>query len=77
MISAMYNTVCNDKVRWDGDGDGAGDGEDGDDDLNDARDDDDDDLPLREEFSPAESARRKSLFFSGGFRLAVAAKLLI
>ena len=31
--------------------------------------------PLREEFSPAESARRKGLFFSGGFRLGAAAKL--
>ena len=64
----------------DEDGDGAGVGDDGDDDLDDARDDgdgDDDDLPLREEFSPAESARRKGLFFSGGFRLAAAAELLI
>ena len=33
--------------------------------------------PLREEFSPVESARRKGLFFSGGFRLAAAAELLI
>ena len=33
--------------------------------------------PLREEFSPAESARQKGLFFSGGFRLAAAAELLI
>ena len=67
MNSASYNTDCNGKVRWDEDGDGAGagDGDDGDDDLDDARDDgddDEDDLPLREEFSPAESARRKGLF---------------
>ena len=70
MNSARYNTDCNGKVRWDEDGDGAGDGEGDDDDLDDARDDgddDEDDLPLREEFSPAESARRKGLFFSGGF----------
>ena len=70
---------CNGKVRWDEDGDGVGDGDD-DDDLDDARhngDDDEDDLPLREEFSPAESARRKGLFFSGGFRLAAATELLI
>ena len=61
----------------DEDGDGAGVG---DDDLNVARDDgdgDDYDLPLREEFSPAEFASRKGLFFSGGFRLAAAVKLLI
>ena len=68
MNSARYNTICNGKVRWDGDGDVAGDGEDGDDDLNDAGNNgDDDDLPLREEFSPAESTRRRGLFFSGGF----------
>ena len=51
----------------DEDEDGADNGEGGDDDLDDARDDGEDDLPLREEFSPAESARRKGLFFSGGF----------
>ena len=70
MNCAKYNTNCYGKVRWDEDGDGAGVGEDGDDDLDDARDkadDDEDDLPLWEEFSPAESARQKGLFFSGGF----------
>ena len=78
MNSASYNTSCNGEMRWDEDGDGAGDEDDGDDDLDDARDDgddDEDDLPLREEFSPAESARRKGLFFSGGFRLGAAAEL--
>ena len=80
MNSARYNKDCNGKVRWDEDGDGAGDEDDVDDDLDDARDDgddDEDDLPLREEFSPAESARRKGLFFSGGFRLGAAAELPI
>ena len=80
MNCATYNTNCNGKVGWDGDGDGADVGEDGDDDLDDARDDgddDEDDLPLWEEFSPAESARRKGLFFSGGFCLAAAVELLI
>ena len=68
MNSASYNTSCNGEMRWDGDGDGFG-GEDiVDDDLNDAHDDDDDDdddgddLPFREVFSPAESARRRWLF---------------
>ena len=78
MNSARYNTNCYGKVRWDEDGDGAGDGDDGDDDLDDARDDgddDEDDLPLREEFSPVESARRKGLFFSVGFRHGAAAEL--
>ena len=67
---------------WDGDGDGDGDGaggeDDVDDDLDDARDDDDDDgddLPFREVFSPAESSRRRCLFFSVGFRHGVAAEL--
>ena len=48
MNSASYNSDCNGKIRWDGDGDGAGDDDDGDDDLDDARDDgddDEDDLP--------------------------------
>src|SRR4051812_6738686 len=61
-------------MRWDGDGDGA----DVDDDLDDARDDDDDDgddLPFREVFSLAESARRRWIFFSVGFRHEAAAKL--
>ena len=60
------------------DGDGVGDGDDGDDDLDDARDDgddDEDDLPFREEFSPAESVRRKGLFFCVGFRLGAGAEL--
>ena len=80
MNSARYNSDCNDEARWDEDGDGADDEDDDDDYLDDARDygdDDEDDLPLREEFSPAESARQKGLFFSGGFRLAAAAELLI
>ena len=70
MNSARYNSDCNGEMRSDGDGDGADDDDDRDDDLDDARDDgdDDEDLPLRKEFSPAESARRKGLFFSVGFR---------
>ena len=54
-------------MRWDGDGDGADVGDDVDDDLDDARDDGDD-LPFREVISPAESARRRWLFSSVGFR---------
>ena len=80
MNSARYNTDCNSKVRWDKDGDGAGDEDDGDDDLDDARDDcddDGDDLPLREEFPPVESSRRRGLFFSVGFCLGAAAELSI
>ena len=81
MNCAKYNTNCNVKVRWDGDGDGADVGEEEeDDDLDDARDDgddDEDDRPLREEFSPTESARRKGVFFSAGFCLVAVAKLLI
>ena len=53
MNCEKYNTNCNGKVRWDGDGDGADVREDGDDDLDDARDDgddDEDDLPFREGF---------------------------
>src|SRR4051812_24576221 len=71
--STDYNTSCNCEMRWDGDGDGA----DLDDDLDDARDDDDDDiddLPFREVISPAESARRRWLFSSVGFRPVAAAK---
>ena len=78
MNSARYNTDCNSKVRWDEDG--AGDGEGDDDDLDDARDDgddDEDDLPLREEFSPAESARRNGLFFFGGFPPRCGGEILI
>ena len=78
MNSARYNSDCNGKVIWDEDEDGAGDEDDGDDDLDDARDDgdyDEDDLPLLEEFSPAESARRKSPFFSVGFRHGAAEEL--
>ena len=62
----------------DEDGDGAGVGDDVDDDLDDARDDGDDDgddLPFREVISPAESARRRWLFFSVGFRHGAAAEL--
>ena len=64
-------------MRWDGDGDGVGDEDD--DDLEDARDDGDDDgddLPFREVFSTAESARRTPLFFSIGFRNGEASELL-
>ena len=63
-------------MRWDGDG--AGGEDDVDYDLDDARDDGDvdgDDLPFREVFPPGESARRKGLFFSVGFRHGAAAKL--
>ena len=77
MHSAMYNSDCNDKVRWGEDGDGDRDEDDGDDDLDDARDDgddDEDDVPFQEDFSPAESARRKGLFFSVGFRRGAAVK---
>src|ERR1043165_10110465 len=73
-----YNTSCNCEMTWDGDGDGADVVDDVDDDLDDARDDGDDDgedLPLREGFSPAESARRRWLFFSVGFRHVTAAEL--
>ena len=70
--STDYNTSCNCEMRWDVDGDGADVGDDVDDDLDDARDDDDDDdcddLPFREVISPAESARRRWLFSSVGFR---------
>ena len=67
-----YNTSCNGEMRWDDDGD------DVDDDLDDARDDGDDDgddLPFREVSSSAESARRRTLFFSVGFRHGAAAEL--
>ena len=60
-------------MRWDGYGDAANVA----DDLDDARDDDDDDgddLPFREVISPAESARRRWLFSSIGFRTVAAAK---
>src|SRR3954467_2686426 len=76
--STDYNTSCNCEMRWDGDGDGANVGDDVDDDLDDSRDDgddDDDDLPFREVFSPAESARRRWLFFCVGFRHGAAAEL--
>ena len=62
----------------DEDGDGADVGDDVDDDLDDARDDGDDDgddLPFREVFSPAESARRRCLFSSVGFRHGAAVEL--
>ena len=64
-------------MRLDVDGDGFDVGDDVDDDLDDARDDDDDDgddLPFREVISPAESARRRWLFSSVGFRTVAAAK---
>ena len=80
MNCAKYNTDCNGEVRWDGDGDGADVGEDGDDDLDDSPDDcdgNDDDLPLREEFSPTESACRRGLFSFGGFRLTAVVELPI
>ena len=72
-----YNTSCNGEMRWDGDGDGVGDEDDVHDDLDDARDDGDDDdydLPFREVFSSAESARQRWLFSSIGFRPMAAAK---
>src|SRR3954454_2660666 len=76
--STDYKTSCNCEMRWDGDGDGVDVGDDVDDDLYDARDDDDDDdsddLPFREVISPAESARRRWLFSSVGFRPVAAAK---
>ena len=78
MNSASYNTSCNGEMRWGGDGDGAA-VADEDFDLDDARDDGDDDgddLPFREVISPAESARRRWLFFSVGFCHEAAAKLL-
>src|ERR1043165_5378177 len=78
--STDYNTSCNCEMRLDVDGDGADVGDDVDDDLDDARDDDDDDdddgddLPFREVISPAESARRRWLFSSVGFRPVAAVK---
>src|SRR4051812_32802899 len=78
MNSASYNISCNGEMRWDGDGDGVCGEDDVDDDLDDARDDGDDDgndLPFREVFSPAESACRRWLFFSVGFRHGAAAEL--
>ena len=66
-------------MGWDEDGDGDGGEDDVDDDLVDARDDGDDDgddLPFREVFSLAESACRRWLFFSVGFRHRAAAELL-
>src|ERR1043165_8620297 len=75
--STDYNTSCNCEMRWDVDGDGADVGDDVYDDLDDARDDDDDDgddLPFREVISPAESAHRRWLFSSVGFRPVAEAK---
>src|SRR3954449_12652878 len=63
--STDYNTSCNCEMRWDGDGDGADVGDDV---------DDHDDLPFREVISPAESARRRWLFSSVGFRPVAAVK---
>ena len=76
--STDYNPSCNCEMRLDVDGDGVDVGDDVDYDLDDARDDDDDDgddLPFREVISPAESARRRWLFSSVGFRPVAAAKL--
>ena len=75
MNSASYNSDCNGEMRWGGDGDGVCDEDDVDGDLDDARDNGDEDLPLREEFSLAESARRKGLFFFVGFLHGAAAEL--
>ena len=63
-------------MRWDVYGDGADVGDDVDDDVDDARDNDDDgdDLPFREVISLAESARRRWLFSSVGFRPVAEAK---
>src|SRR3954470_17236013 len=75
--STDYNTSCNCEMRWDGGGDGVDVGDDVDDDLVDARDDDDydgDDLPFGEVISPAESARRRWLLSSLGFRTVAEAK---
>src|ERR1041384_7543394 len=69
--STDYNTSCSCEMRLDVDGDGADVGDDVDVDLDDAYDDDDDDgddLPFREVISPTESARRRWLFSSVGFR---------
>ena len=66
-------------MRLDRGGDAADVGDDVDDYLDDARedgDDDGDDLPFREVFSPAESARRRCLFFSLGFRHGAADELV-
>src|SRR3954467_10970305 len=76
--STSYNASCSCEMRLDEDEDGADVGDDVDDDLDDAHDDgddDDDDLPFREAISSAESARRRALFFSVGFRHGVAAEL--
>src|ERR1041385_2239507 len=73
--STDHNTSCNCEMRWDGDGADVRD--DVDDDLDDACDDDHDDgddLPFREVISPAESARRRWIFSSVGFRPVTAAK---
>src|ERR1041384_6146051 len=78
MNSASYNTSCNGEMRWDGDRDGAGGEDDVDDDLDDAHDDDyddGDDLPFREVFPSAESARRRCHFFYVGFRHGAAEEL--
>src|SRR3954469_1877279 len=76
--STDYNTSRNCEMKWDVDGDGADVGDDVDDDLDDARDDDDDDdgndLPFRKVISPAESAHRRWLLSSVGFRPVAAVK---
>ena len=78
MDSMGYNLDCIGEMRWDEDGDGADGEDDVYDDLDDARDygdDDEDDLPLQGEFSLAEFARRKGLFFIVGFRHGAVAEL--
>ena len=71
-----YNTRCNEEMRCGEDGDGVDDDDDLDlDDAHDDGDDDGDDLPFREVFSLAESARRRLLFFSVGFCHGAAAEL--
>src|ERR1041385_6862640 len=76
--SMSYNASCNCEMRLDEDEDGADVGDDVGDDLDDDRDDGDDDcddLPFREVISSVESARRRALFFSVGFRHGAAAEL--
>src|SRR3954470_24515187 len=76
--NTIYNASCTCEMRLDEDEDGADVGDDVDDDLDDACDDGDDvvdDLPFREVISSAESARRRALLFSVGFRHGAAAEL--
>src|ERR1041385_611888 len=76
--STSYNTTFNCDMRLDDDEEGADVGDDVDDVLDDARDDGDDDgddPPFQEVISSAESARRRALFFSVGFRHGAAVEL--